>query len=227
MLRYKNSLLERILLEKGWYSRPRLTLLANRPPRYRCPSRALREDDQSDSGPDPRSPAPGTAAHDAPRNHEPSPPIPEVPLEHPAEARARREPRVHPAAAVCPVAQGEAHAAVARPLAGEPRAHVREPGGPLAARVRLCVAPPVGGPSTGQNAPPAFRPRLAVDLAPGLGRSSSGHRPICCTCPTSYKHGPASNGTGNHCGVLSDPGVPKPHGATWYVYTLLLTHVSR
>lgn len=31
MLRYKNSLLERILLEKGWCPRPRLTLLANIP----------------------------------------------------------------------------------------------------------------------------------------------------------------------------------------------------
>lgn len=90
MLRYKNSLLERILLEKGTFFhvwvfvytpfRGPLTLVPP-PPRHRCPSRAPGQDGQSKSWTYSYAPELGTAASDSEGSLEQTP-CSQIAVEH-------------------------------------------------------------------------------------------------------------------------------------------------
>ncbi len=93
MLRYKNSLLERILLEKGT-SRSPITPFLSSPshsntPRHRCASRAARQDRQPEPRSDSHAAEPRAAATNASSHSEPQP-RPPIRIEYHVEARSRR-----------------------------------------------------------------------------------------------------------------------------------------
>lgn len=71
MLRYKNSLLERILIEKGMMLRvliQKARMCANVVARYRCPSRTTRKDRQPESASNSRRPRPTICSCRPPRS---------------------------------------------------------------------------------------------------------------------------------------------------------------
>lgn len=88
MLRYKNSLLERILLEKGQSSNISSGInIIDTVHRHRRPSRAPRKDRESKSGPYAYAPEPGTAASHPASPYEPT--LSSTPFWHCPQERAR------------------------------------------------------------------------------------------------------------------------------------------